>query len=148
MFRQKRHTLRSLLETCFHDHSCIPAFREKPVLPQIVIAPLALTCSGLYPPEYKHNGTNHVEIHDHLPIKPSLPALQPNKAALEELHLQHSQRAEPVEGVDRDAPEPVVTQDAGKGRAESQLCAGLVISLLTQPQISMESHMLKQQEIH
>lgn len=40
------------------------------------------------------------------------------------IHLQHSQRAEPGEGVHGDAPEPVVTQDAAEGRAESQLWPG------------------------
>jgi len=67
-----------------------------------------------------------------------------SSAASEKWYLQHSKRPEPIERVDWNAPEPVVAQDAGRMREQSyHIVFSLIISLLIQPQRSMESHMLK-----
>lgn len=84
----------------------------------------------------------------HLLIK-NLPAINSiliscNLAASKKWYLQHSKRPEPIERMDWNAPKSIVTQDAGGMREKSyNIVFSLIISLLIQPQRSMEIHMPK-----
>ena len=84
----------------------------------------------------------------HLLIK-NLPAINSiliscKSAASKKWYLQHSKRPEPIERVDWNAPKSIVTQDAGRMKEQSyNIVFSLIISLLIQPQRSMESHVLK-----